>query len=117
MIINRIVPNQNVTGETGGDEFNVSFLGLEKAFGLGWIADFRSPDNPAAHVRLVSGDATARDDSLLSVGVDDVEAACALAQRLGFECVQPLTDEDWGVRGWLVRDPHGNVINVVSHPT
>jgi hypothetical protein len=29
--------------------------------------------------------------------------------------VHPLTDEPWGIRRFLVRDPHGNVINVVRH--
>lgn len=70
----------------------------------------------AAQVSLVSGDATAREDSVLSVGVDDVQAAYALAQRLGYEIIHPLTHEAWGVRRFFVRDPHGNVINIVAHP-
>lgn len=113
MMVNRIVPNLNVTDAARGHEFYVDFLGLEKAFDLGWIANFRSPGNPAAQVSLVSGDATGREDSVLSVGVDDVDVAYALAQRLGYEIVHPLTDEAWGVRRFFVRDPHGNVINVV----
>ena len=32
---------------------------------------------------LVSGDATAHEDSVLSVDVDDVDAACALTQEAG----------------------------------
>jgi hypothetical protein len=26
-----------------------------------------------------------------------------------------MTDEPWGVRRFFVRDPDGNVINIVSH--
>lgn len=111
-MINRIVPNLSVIDAARGHEFYVDFLGLEKAFDLGWITNFRSPANPAAQVSLVSRDATAREDSVLSVGVD---AAYALAQRLGYEIVHPLTNEVWGVRRFFVRDPHGNVINIVSH--
>jgi catechol 2,3-dioxygenase-like lactoylglutathione lyase family enzyme len=117
MMISRIVPNLNVTDASRGHEFYVNFLGLEKAFDLGWIANFRSPANPAAQVSLVSGDATAREDSVLSVGADDIEAAYAFAQRLGYEIVHPLTDEAWGVRRFFVRDPHGNVINIVWQPS
>ena len=53
---------------------------------------------------------------MLSVHVGDgVEDAYAEAQRRGYEIVHPLTLEPWGVRRFFVRDPDGNVINVVSH--
>jgi hypothetical protein len=66
-----------------GYEFYTEFHGLEKAFGVGWIASFRSPANQAAQVSLVSGDATDHEDSVLSVDVDDVDAAYALARATG----------------------------------
>ena len=68
--------------KSAGHEFYTEFPGLEKAFDLGWVVSFRSPANQAAQVSLVSGDATAHEDSVLSVEVDDV-AACALAQATG----------------------------------
>src|SRR5262245_20490945 len=116
MMIKRIIPNLNVADAAAGHEFYTEFLGLEPAFDLGWVASFRSPGNPAAQVSLVSGDATAREDSVLSVDVDDVDAAYALAQRLGYDIIHPLTTETWGVRRFFVRDPHGNVINIAAHP-
>jgi uncharacterized glyoxalase superfamily protein PhnB len=116
MVIHPIVPNLNVADTQAGHEFYVEFLGMEKAFDLGWIASFRSPDNRAAQVSLVSGDATAAEDSVMSVDVGDVDAVYIRAQRLGYEIVHPLTDEGWGVRRFFVRDPHGNVINIVGHP-
>lgn len=42
-------------------------------------------------------------------------SAYADAQRRGYEIIQPLTNEPWGVRRLLVRAPDGNVINIVSH--
>jgi len=116
MVIHRIVPNLKVADTQAGHEFYVEFLGMEKAFDLGWIASFRSPDNRAAQVSLVSGDATAAEDSVMPVDVGDVDAVYTRAQRLGYEIVHPLTDEAWGVRRFFVRDPHGNVINIVGHP-
>jgi hypothetical protein len=47
------------------------------------IASFRSPANQVAQVSLVSGDATDHEDSVLSVDVDDVDAAYALARATG----------------------------------
>ena len=47
---------------------------------------------------------------------DDVDAAYAEAQELGYEIVHPLTTEAWGVHRFFVRAPDGTVINVVGHP-
>jgi hypothetical protein len=44
---------------------------------------FRSPANQAGQVSLVSGDATTHEDSVLSVDLDDVDAAYTLAQATG----------------------------------
>jgi len=115
MILRRIVPNLNVDNATSGHDFYEEFLGLRKEFDMGWIASFRSPTNPSVQVSLVSGDATAPEQSLLSVAVGDVDAAYAEAQRRGYEIVHPLTHEPWGVRRCFVRDPHGIVVNIVGH--
>jgi len=98
-----------------GHEFYEEFLGLEKQFDLGWVASFRSPENPAIQVTLVGKDETAPEQSSMSVAVADVDAAYAEAQRRGYEIVHPLTHEPWGVRRFFVRDPHGVVVNVVGH--
>lgn len=116
MVIHRIVPNLKVEDATDGHEFYVDFLGLEKAFDLGWIASFRSPDNRGVQMSLVTGDLTAPEDSVMSVNVVDVDDAYARAQQQGYEIVHPLTHEPWGVRRFFVRDPHGHVINIVGHP-
>ena len=115
MKIHRIVPNLNVPDAGAGHDFYTEFLGLEPQFDLGWVASFRSPDNPAIQVSLVSGDASAPEDSAISVAVADVDAAYADAQRRGYEIVHPLTDEPWGPRRFFVRAPNGVVVNVVGH--
>src|SRR5436305_13935798 len=96
--------------------FYTDFLGLGVTeLDLGWIQRHRSADGRAA-VQLVTRDATSPQDSVLSVHVGgDVDEAYAEAQRRGYEIVHPLTDEPWGVRRFFVRDPDGNVINIVSH--
>ncbi len=51
----------------------------------------------------------------ISVGVADVDAVHAKAAEQGFEIVYPLRDEEWGVRRFMLREPSGTVVNVVSH--
>ncbi len=114
-MIHRIVPNLKVAEAGAGHDFYTDFLGLRKEFDLGWVASFRSPDNRAIQVSLVTGDATAPADSAISVAVPDVDAVYAEARRRGDEIVHSLTHEGWGVRRFFVRDPNGIVVNVVAH--
>jgi uncharacterized glyoxalase superfamily protein PhnB len=88
-------------------------LSIEK-FNMGWVARYTSAGT-GANVQLVTKEATAPDDSVISVHTDDGDAAYEEAINRGFEIVHPLTTEKWGVRRFLVRAPDGNVVNVVRH--
>jgi predicted enzyme related to lactoylglutathione lyase len=95
--------------------FYTDYLGLSvEEFNMGWVARYTSP-NTGANVQLVTRDATASENPVVSVKVDDVDAAFEDAQRHGYEIVHPLTTESWGVRRFFVRAPDGNVFNVVQH--
>jgi predicted enzyme related to lactoylglutathione lyase len=97
-------------------DFYTDYLGLSvEEFNMGWVARFSSPGGEAS-IQLVTGDATAPVDSVISVHVGEgVDEAYAEAQRRGYEIVHPLTEEAWGLRRFFVRAPDGNVINMVSH--
>lgn len=96
-------------------EFFTDYLGLsEVQFDLGWVVNLASPETGAC-VQLVTRDETSQVDSVVSVGVSDVEEAYAEAQRCGYEIVHPLTVEPWGVRRFFVRAPGGAVLNMVEH--
>jgi uncharacterized glyoxalase superfamily protein PhnB len=77
---------------------------------------FAAPGNPSAQISVLSEDATASVIPAGPIEVEDVDAAYASARRLGCEIVHPLSDEAWGVRRFFVRDPSGNVLNILSHP-
>ena len=115
MRVSRITANLPVADIEAAKGFYTDFLGLRtEEFNLGWVARFTSPLTGVS-IQLVSGDATAPADSVISVHTDDVDAAFALAQQLGYEIVHPLTTEEWGVRRFFVRAPDGNVLNIVQH--
>jgi predicted enzyme related to lactoylglutathione lyase len=111
-----ITANLTVSDIDSARSFYADYLGLSvEDMNLGWVARYRSPDE-RAYVQLVTRDATSTEDSVISVHVGaGVDEAYAEAQRRGYEIVHPLTDEPWGVRRFFVRDPDGNVINIVSH--
>lgn len=116
MRVNRIIPNLGVADIGAAKQFYTGYLGLaDEQFNLGWVARYTSPETGAT-VQLVTRDATAPEDSAISVTTDDVRGAYEEARRLGYEIVHPLTTEPWGVYRFFVRAPDGTVVNVVGHP-
>src|SRR3954466_220295 len=111
----RIIADLRVADVDAAKGFYTNYLGLStEKFNMGWVARYTSPDG-TANVQLVTRDAEAPEDPVISVHTDDVDAAYDEAQKLGYEIVHPITTEPWGVRRFFVRAPDGNVINVVRH--
>jgi uncharacterized glyoxalase superfamily protein PhnB len=111
--ISRAVPNIQSDRPTETRDFFVDLLGLEVAMDIGWVVTLASPTNPAVQVSIISNDDMSAPG--ISVGVADVDAVHAKAVEQGLEIVYPIRDEEWGVRRFMVREPSGTVVNVVSH--
>ncbi|MEU9210911.1 VOC family protein [Streptomyces sp. NPDC048415] len=114
MYVRRVVPNVQSVALKESAEF-YGLLGFEEVMNHGWIVTLASAGNPAVQVSLMTEDATAPVAPDMSIEVEDVDAAYAEMRRSGAEIVHPLTDEEWGVRRFFVRDPNGRVVNVLSH--
>lgn len=115
MRVVEIIADLQVDDLGAAEEFYSDYLGLAtEEFNLGWVARRTSPET-GAHLQLVTDDASAPTNAVISVKVDDVDAAYEEAQRRGYEIVHPLQDEEWGVRRFFVRAPDGNVLNIVRH--
>jgi catechol 2,3-dioxygenase-like lactoylglutathione lyase family enzyme len=111
--IRRTVPNirSDRTAETR--DFFVELLGFEVVMDMDWVVTVASPTNPSAQVTIVGNDDMAAPG--ISVEVADVDAVHAKAVDRGIEVVYPLRDEEWGVRRFMLREPSGTVVNVLSH--
>jgi predicted enzyme related to lactoylglutathione lyase len=113
--VTSVIADISVADIPSARSFYADYLGLSvEEFNMGWVARYTSPDT-GANVQLVTRDATAPEDPIVSVKVDDVEAALEEARRRGYEIVHPLTTEPWGVVRFFVRAPDGTVVNVVQH--
>jgi catechol 2,3-dioxygenase-like lactoylglutathione lyase family enzyme len=101
--------------ESAGDLYT-DYLGLSvEGFNMGWVAHYQSPESQV-HVQLVTRDATAPEDSAISVHVGSgVEEAHGEAKRRSYEIVYPPTKEAWGLRRFFVRAPDGTIVNITSH--
>ena len=114
--VRRIVPNLFESDPAAARAFYAEVFELDVAMDLGWIATLVSPANQSAQVSVLEQDAEAGRDPFVSVEVTDVDATHARTLELGHEIVYSLRDEDWGVRRFMVRDPAGRLVNVLSHP-
>jgi catechol 2,3-dioxygenase-like lactoylglutathione lyase family enzyme len=109
----RAVPNIKSDRPAETREFFVDLLGFEVAMDLGWVMTVASPANRSAQVNIISNDDPSAPG--ISVEVPDVDAVHAKAVEEGFEIAYSLRDEDWGVRRFMLREPSGTLVNVVSH--
>ena len=94
-------------------EFFVDLLGFEVAMDLGWVVTVASPANRSAQVNIITGDDPSAPG--ISVEVADVDTVHASAVEQGLEIAYSLRDEEWGVRRFMLREPSGTLVNVVSH--
>jgi catechol 2,3-dioxygenase-like lactoylglutathione lyase family enzyme len=111
--ISRTVPNIRSNRPAETRDFFVNLLGFDVAMDMGWVMTVASPTNPLAQVTIVGNDDMAAPG--ISIEVDDVDAVHAKAEEQGFEIAYPLRDEEWGVRRFMLREPSGTIINVLSH--
>jgi uncharacterized glyoxalase superfamily protein PhnB len=109
----RAVPNIKSDRPEETRDFFVDLLGFEVAMDIGWVKTVASPDNPSAQVNVISNDDPAAPG--ISVEVEDVDAVYARAVEQGLEIAYSLRDEEWGVRRFMLREPSGTTVNVVSH--
>jgi catechol 2,3-dioxygenase-like lactoylglutathione lyase family enzyme len=113
MAISRAVPNIRSDQPAQTRDFFVDLFGLEVAMDMGWVMTLASPSNRSVQITIVAGDDMAAPG--ITVGVADVDAVHAMVVDRGLEIAYPLRDEEWGVRRFMLRDPNGTMVNVVSH--
>jgi catechol 2,3-dioxygenase-like lactoylglutathione lyase family enzyme len=110
----RIKPNIRSDRFDESRAFYEGVTGLEEHGGLDWILFFES-DRPEVRSALCGW--TSRPTSILTSPSRWTMSTrfYQRAVKAGSEIVYPLTDEDWGLRRFFVRDPNGSVINVTQH--
>ena len=111
--IARAVPNIRSDRPAQTRDFFTELLGCEVIMDLGWVVTVASRTNPSAQVTIIGNDDPAAPG--ISIEVDDVDAIYARAADLDLEIAYPLRDEEWGVRRFMLREPSGTTINVLSH--
>jgi predicted enzyme related to lactoylglutathione lyase len=124
MKVLRIVPNVASELFTASRDFYTDLFDLAVSVELDdWYMQLMAPEDPSLNVGFLKPDheffagrvALAGNYSLvLTIQVDDVDQAYARAQLRGAEIALAIRDEDYGQRHFLVLDPNGLILNVMS---
>jgi predicted enzyme related to lactoylglutathione lyase len=124
MKVIRIVPNISSEAFVASRDFYVAMFDLvvsveqddwylqlmpesDRRLNIGFV----QPDHELFGSRTASAGAYG---VVLTIHVDDVDEAYQRAKRLGAEIAAEIRDEDYGQRHFLVIDPNGLVLNVMS---
>ena len=125
MKVIRIVPNLASEAFVGSRDFYIAMFDLEVSVDLDdWYLQLMSADDQRLNIGFVKPNSelfAGRDQSsgpsgvVLTIHVDDVDEAYERAQSLGAEIAAEIRDEEHGQRHFLVVDPNGLLLNVMSN--
>ena len=114
MTVLRIAPNLNAPDPAALAGFWQCVLGLSPVMDHGWIVTLAGGTQTAQLSLAAEGGAGTPVPSV-SIEVDDLDACHARAVAEGAPITHGPVTEDWGVRRFLLRDPAGNLVNILSH--
>lgn len=114
----RIVPNIYSNDIEKSKQFYTEFLGMDLAMDMDWILTFASKNNNTAQISIFRNDKNKPLDNsaiFLSIEVSDIDKWYEEAKKQKVEIVYPITNENWGVRRFFIKDPNGVTINLLTH--
>lgn len=124
MKVIRIVPNLSSEAFEASRDFYVALFDLVVSVELDdWYLQLMPESNTLLNIGFVTPDhelfaggtaPSGPSGVVLTIHVDDVDEAYKRAKRLGAEIAAEIRNEDYGQRHFLVVDPNGLVLNVMS---
>jgi catechol 2,3-dioxygenase-like lactoylglutathione lyase family enzyme len=115
-----IIPRERLAATR---QFYEQVLGMKLVFGSTWFVGLSHDGGGAPTLALMAHDHPSSPPGpetfdgkgvLLTFQVTDARSTCEQLRAAGVEIVHPLTDEPWGQRRFMIRDPAGTSIDVVQ---
>ncbi len=115
MRVTRIVANLKAPDPIALAKFYKQAFELDLPYYMGWIAFLNKDATQTIELHTASEGGGGTDLPVISIGVDDLDAAEAAVRAAGAEMVYGPVNEPWGLRRFFFRDPAGNLVNVVDN--
>jgi len=125
MTVTRLLPNICTNRMEATRDFYVNLLGFVVGFEHpGWYIQLSSTTDPQLQIGILRQDyefippafQKPAQGVVISVQVEDVDAAYAKVREGSFDVAQEMCDESFGMRCFMVADPNGLLINIFSFP-
>lgn len=114
-MVKRIVANIKTSDLSKSGLFYQEILELDVLMDHGWIKTLGNEEESKVQISFAIQGGNDTEVPDLSIEVDHVDEVYKKMKHAGFEIVYDITNEDWGVRRFFVKDPFGKVINILSH--
>lgn len=114
MGVTRIVANLTAPDPMGLAKFYEKVFEMHLPFDMGWIAFLDTDATQKIELHTASEGGSGTELPVISIGVEDLDAAEAAVRAAGAEVVYGPATEPWGLRRFFFRDPAGNLVNVVD---
>jgi catechol 2,3-dioxygenase-like lactoylglutathione lyase family enzyme len=115
MKIKRIVSNIKTSDVKKAHIFYHDVLGLELVMDHGWIRTYGSDSKMTVQVSFASEGGSGTPVPDLSIEVDNIETALKRVKKARVPVEYGPESKPWEVRRFYVRDPFGNLINILQH--
>lgn len=115
MQVKRVVINVKALDLERARSFYQDVLGLELLMDHGWIRTYGSQARISVQLSFATEGGSGTPVPDLSIEVDDADVALQRMKAAGFAIEYGPVDEPWGVRRFFVRDPFGQLVNILSH--
>ena len=113
--VKRIVRNIASQDTAKISAFYQGLFDLDVVMDQGWIVTLAADQHSMPQLSIASHGGSGTEVPDLSIEVSDVDAVYKRARDAGHQITYELTDEPWGVRRFYVRDPLGQLVNILSH--
>lgn len=115
MAINRVVPNVATEQMDIAKSFYGAVLGMTVAMDHGWIITFAGTGQAMPQISFATEGGSGTPVPDLSIEVDDLAGVHLRVVDAGYVLEYGPVTEPWGVRRFFVRDPFGQMLNILAH--
>ena len=115
MKVVRFVHNIESQDVAQAQRFYGGILGLDLMMDLGWIRTYGSKETMTVQMSVLSEGGSGTPVPALSIEVDDLDEALRRMRAAKVAIEYGPAEEPWGVRRFFVRDPFGQLVNILTH--
>lgn len=115
MAVLRIVANLEAGDPPAVGTFYAKVFGIDVMMDLGWIVTLAGESKAAPQLSLASEGGSGQPLPAVTLEVDDLDAVLQRAASIGVTPEHGPVTEPWGAYRAFLRDPAGNLLNVMMH--